>query len=396
MLKQWLKKDLIFLPTMLVLLLIVPCLFCWILGGLYVEDIPFGVVDLDNSALSRQIVKGLEDHPGLDVQFMEDQQTLEQAIDYKEIYGGIVIPQNFSRSLSNKTPKSLLTVLDGTNMLICNNMMAYVSAVTGTYNAGAMMKLLESSDMTADAAMRTYNTFQYVDRTLYDPYMSYMSYLLYLLAPYILQMIFVCLFAVPLFSELNQQIIHVGWRRTLKVRWLEVLVRCGYVYLLSASSSWIGYCLADYFFGLPLRGTTLLYFILIGAFELALLAISMMIGAIVRPQHCSYVFCTYIVLAMVLLMTNGAIWLSYLMSNGLFETIGCLWPFAHVAMPFKLLSLKGAGWSMLSPYVGRCLHYMIFWMVMAFAVTLCKREWYRWHDKKAIQQSTISEHSNTL
>ena len=72
MLKQWLKKDHIAIQMLLLASLLLPCLFCWLLGNLYVENIPLGVVDLDNSSFSRQIIRGLEDHPGFTVQYVED------------------------------------------------------------------------------------------------------------------------------------------------------------------------------------------------------------------------------------------------------------------------------------------------------------------------------------
>ena len=153
MIGRWLKKDLHAMPTTLLFCLLLPCLFCWFLGNLYVENIPFGVVDLDNSALSRQIVRGLEDHPGLAVSKVTDQQTLENDI-YRKVYnGGMVIPEGFSEALHNKTPKNILTIVDSTNTLIGNNAMAYASAVTGTYGAGAMLTFLEASGMPATAAM---------------------------------------------------------------------------------------------------------------------------------------------------------------------------------------------------------------------------------------------------
>ena len=184
MLIKWLKKDVIAIAVLVVMPLILPCLFSWLLGNLYVEQIPFGVVDLDNSALSRQIIRGMEDHPGLDIVFVENQHTLEEQIYSKNLYGGMVIPTDFYKNLTGKHPKDLLTLIDGTNTLIASNTMGYVSAVTNTYGAGVMLSLLEAQGMTAPVATHTYNTFQYVERTLYDPYLSYMSFLLYFVMLY--------------------------------------------------------------------------------------------------------------------------------------------------------------------------------------------------------------------
>lgn len=385
MLKQWLKQDRTALQMLLLASLALPCLFCWMLGNLYVEHIPFGVVDLDHSSFSRQIIRGLEDHPGLEVYFVEDQSSLEQQIYGKELNGGMIIPENFYKELQAKHPEELLTVIDGTNTLIANNIMAYVSAVTGTYSAGVMLSILEANGMPADAAMHTYNTFQYGERTLYDPYMSYLSYLIYFIMPYLVQMTVVCIFALPMFSALHQELVQQGIRALSGKKWLELAVRWGYIYVVSALASWIGFCLADYFFGLPVRGTMGCYFLLLGAFEIALGAAAMLLATFIRPKHCLYFFELLLCLGMVLLITNGAIWLPYLMPEGLFKLVGFLWPFAHVALPFKYLNMKGAGLDILTPAIVDCLQYAAFWAVVAIAITSLQRQWHLWRKNKQAQ-----------
>lgn len=391
MLIKWLKKDVIAIAVLVVMPLILPCLFGWLLGNLYVEQIPFGVVDLDNSALSRQIIRGMEDHPGLDVVFVENQHTLEEQIYSKNLYGGMVIPTDFYKNLTGKHPKDLLTLIDGTNTLIASNTMGYVSAVTNTYGAGVMLSLLEAQGMTAPVATHTYNTFQYVERTLYDPYLSYMSFLLYFVMPYVMQIGFVGVFAVPLFAALRLDIQHGGWRTLRPLLMTEILVRCFFVYFCSAIASWTGFCLADYFFGLPLRGTMANYFILLGAFELALLAISMFLGTLLKPQHCHYVLDCLIVLGMVIFMTSGAVWLPYLMPEGTHQAVGCIWPFSHVALSFKYLNMKGAGLDILMPAILNCLRYAAFWGCAAIAVTGLQRLWYLLRHRDETDSATVSQ-----
>lgn len=87
----------------------------------------------------------------MEVYPVEDQAELEQQIYGKTLSGGMIIPENFYKELQAKHPKDLLTVIDGTNTLIANNIMAYVSTVTGTYGAGVTLSLLEANGMSADA-----------------------------------------------------------------------------------------------------------------------------------------------------------------------------------------------------------------------------------------------------
>ena len=65
MLKQWLKKDHIAIQMLLLASLLLPCLFCWLLGNLYVENIPLGVVDLDNSSFPGRLSADWKTIPAL-------------------------------------------------------------------------------------------------------------------------------------------------------------------------------------------------------------------------------------------------------------------------------------------------------------------------------------------
>ncbi len=149
------------------------------------------------------------------------------------------------RELQAKHPEELLTIIDGTNTLIANNIMAYVSAVTGTYSAGVMLSILEANGMPADAAMHTYNTFQYGERTLYDPYMSYLSYLIYFIMPHLGADdggMYLCLADVFCAASGAGAAGNTG---PFREETAGLAVRWGYIYVVSALASWIGFVTAD-------------------------------------------------------------------------------------------------------------------------------------------------------
>ncbi len=141
----------------------------------------------------------------------------------------------------------------------------------------------------------------------------------------------VCIFALPMFSALHQELVQQGIRALSGKKRLELAVRWGYIYVVSALASWIGFCLADYFLAYRFAAPWAVTFLLLGAFEIALGAAAMLLATFIRPKHCLHFFELLLCLGMVLLITNGAIWLPYLMPDGLFKLVGFLWPFAHVA-----------------------------------------------------------------
>lgn len=64
-------------------------LVSFVYSKVFVENIPFGVVDLDNSSLSRNIVQQLKNHPGLKISYYTDSEVeLENAIKKKQVNGG--------------------------------------------------------------------------------------------------------------------------------------------------------------------------------------------------------------------------------------------------------------------------------------------------------------------
>ena len=97
-------------------------LLSYVWSNVYVENIPFGIVDLDNTALSRTVIEQLSNCPSLDVNnFFDSESELQQAMKERKVHGGIIIPDNFSSDVSaKKSPKAEILV-DGTNMLIGGN-----------------------------------------------------------------------------------------------------------------------------------------------------------------------------------------------------------------------------------------------------------------------------------
>lgn len=57
---EFIRKDGKLLLVLLAIPIIVQLGLCYFFGGIYIENIPFGIANLDNSSLSRTIVQGFE------------------------------------------------------------------------------------------------------------------------------------------------------------------------------------------------------------------------------------------------------------------------------------------------------------------------------------------------
>lgn len=83
-----LKEEKSHIISMFVMPIIAAFILGLLTGNPFVENIPFGVVDNDNSTLSRTIVQQLKIHPGLNVNYYADSESeLEQLIKEKKSMG---------------------------------------------------------------------------------------------------------------------------------------------------------------------------------------------------------------------------------------------------------------------------------------------------------------------
>lgn len=363
--KEVLRKDKSILIMLLIVPLIVPFFMHFVYGNIYVEDIPFGIVDLDNSSLSRTIVQGLDNHPGLDTDYVYySEKELEEAILHKKVCGGIIIPRGLSKDMNSnsKSPKVLL-IVDGTNIMVGNNAAGYVSAVLGTFNAGIQMSFLEGNGMPADSAQKTIGTFSYGERVLYEPFLSYIANIVYILIPFLIQTYFLTCFLLPAFVEEKHYWIRYDLTKTEKRQRIQfLLTRVLVVSVFVCFASYAAFLAYAHVRNMPLRGSLAKYFIVLFCFLLALSAISVVLTAFFNEKNMIYFIEFYYIISSVIMVTSGAVWPEYMMPGFVVSLIKTIWPFFHVALPIKFINLKGVGWDQIFGYAGNSLIYFIVWL----------------------------------
>lgn len=337
-------------------------LVSFVYSKVFVENIPFGVVDLDNSSLSRSIIQQLKNHPGLKVNYYTDSEAeLENAIKKKQVNGGIVIPEDFSKNLSLKKSPNALILVDGTNMLIGGNALGYSSAVLGTLSAGIQLNVLQGNNLLPATAKSVLGTFSYVERTLYDPQSSYIRNLAYTVVPFSIQMTFLTQFLVPLLIEKKKAL------STIKIRSKEgmknicnILARILLISTIAIISSFIALCIIGKKYSLPLRGDILIYVVLMCLFLINLTAVGLVFSSFINNNV--YFFQFYLMSNLVIMMSCGVTYPEYMMPTGFYQIVKAIWPFIHVAIPLKYLNLKGVGWDVIFPYINSGLKYTLFWL----------------------------------
>lgn len=337
-------------------------LLSYVWSNVYVENIPFGIVDLDNSSLSRTVIEQLSNCPSLKVNhFFESESELQQAIKDKIVHGGIVIPQNFSTDVSMKKSPKAQVIVDGTNMLIGGNALSGAATVLGTLSAGTELKMLQGNGMYPSVAKTAIGTFSYVQRILYDPQGSYIRNMAYTLPPLIIQMSFLCEFFIPLLIKKREEFVEMKIRsKEFVSSILDIFTRIVLFSVVATIGTFVGLCLIKKYFSLPMRGEIWIYVVLMMAFFSNLIGFGLVFSAIIKKMD--YFIFVYTVCSTPFMLTSGVAYPFYMMPDSLAFWIKFISPLAQVATPLKILNLKGIGWDIILPYFKEIIGYSLFWI----------------------------------
>ncbi|SMB79596.1 ABC-2 type transport system permease protein [Desulfonispora thiosulfatigenes DSM 11270] len=335
---------------------------CFIFSKIFVLDIPFAVVDMDNSSLSRTITQQLEIHPGLNVStYLDSESELEAAIKSKEVVGGIIIPKGFNKDAVKLNGPKASIIVDGTNMLTGGNALSCSSTVLGTLNAGFQLNVLQGGNVLPYSAKQSLSSFSFEERILYDNQLSYMRNMVYILMPFVIQMLFVTGFLVPTLSREKKQLASIEIsKKEGRKRILILVARILMIISITIIASFIGLLFTGKLYAVPLRGNVWIYAALMAIFLVNLTAISLVIASVVENMTLFLQF--YGMTNLIVMLTSAVPWPEHMMPPGFAAVVKSIWPYIHVALPLKLLNLKGSGWGVMLPYIKEGIGYTLFWL----------------------------------
>lgn len=164
---------------MMAILLLVPVGYMLLFGALYshnkVREMPTVVIDEDRSQLSRDIVQAFEQSETFRIiEETGSEQALLEKIETGEAQVGLVIPSGLSKEIKQGKQGEVMTIIDGSNMIIANAGLRAASDIVQTFSAGISLKRLEAKGLAPANAFSIF--FGY--RLLYNPGLDYSTFLL--------------------------------------------------------------------------------------------------------------------------------------------------------------------------------------------------------------------------
>lgn len=357
--KNIIKNDIRNAFIMTVMLISIILLFSYMWSKIYIENIPFGIVDNDNSAISRNIVSQFKNHSGLDVKYFADsEEELQTAIRERKINAGIIIPKNFSMDIRMQKYPKVLIIIDNSNILIGGNALSYSMSVLGTVNAGTQIKMMEGRGMYPSLTKTTVGTFTYVERTLYDPQGGYIRNLIYIIVPLVIQLLFITRFSLPMFIEKKKQFYSVKiFSKECRNIILDIIIRTFIQATIGIIGSLIALLLTKKIFSLPLRGDILIYVMIMYMFYFCLTSFSLVFASCIN--NVAYFIQGFLTFNLGFSFIAGVVYPLYKMPENLLTIINIFSPLTHFAVSLKILNLKGVGWGVLGNELRGAINYSI-------------------------------------
>jgi ABC-2 type transport system permease protein len=144
-----------------------------------VRETPVGVVDLDRSSLSRQLVRWVDAHEAVQVTLRATEPAaLEAAVQAGDISGYLVIPAGFRADVLRGRRAVVVYGGDADRFLVFKQVLGGLAEATGTLSAGVEVRRLQAAGQTAGQALVAQGPVTLRLRPLFNTRESYGAYLI--------------------------------------------------------------------------------------------------------------------------------------------------------------------------------------------------------------------------
>lgn len=338
-------------------------LFGYVYSNIYVQDIPFAVLDLDESSSSRMVIDNFSDSKGLDVSgTVSTQAELEELLLSGRISGGLVIPDHFEKDVQAKQSPTLLVFIDGSNIVIGNNIYSYSSTIINTLGIGVQMSVLQGGSIVPYTAEQYLKTMSFTDRMLYDPQMGYMRYVFAGLLGVLIQQTYLSVLSSRYMDAKKELASHFDQAEPgfPNGELIQSTIR---LMCLSAIAFFTCLFIANRLFDYPIRGNTLELLAVIVLFLVNMTAVTILITSLFDDTaHCAQ-FCMF--LSVPTLLTSGYIWPEFMMAPHFASIVKSVWPLYYLVNPLRGICMKGADFADIFPYLTGGLLFAAVWLTVS-------------------------------
>jgi ABC-2 type transport system permease protein len=280
----WLRRR----PFLLLLTTLLPLGLMALLTGIFSHGLatrlPIAVLDLDDSDLSRMIVRMIDATPDAAVKtHVGELAEGRQLIRSSQIYGLLYLPQNLQRDVFSGRRPEVVFFYNTQKMTPGNLVLRGVSNAVVTAAAGIQLSLRTSEGQPAEIAQADLTPIPVQTNALFNPTLNYLHFLLAALLPSLLQIVIVTTssYSAGLDIETNHRLLSL--RRLGGGLWPALAGKLLPYTLLYLSLLLVTDGVLFHFFDLPLRGNPALLLAAGILFILACQLLGVLLALLLKP-----------------------------------------------------------------------------------------------------------------
>jgi ABC-2 type transport system permease protein len=344
------KKEMIHMlrdPRTLVFIFLMPIMQLVLLGFVNntdVKNVPTAIFNQDNSRASRDLLDSFDATGYFSFDYaVYSQVEVYNLIDSGKAAVGIIIPPNYGTDLAIGKTSDVLVLLDGANPTVAGSVMSAAALVGQAHGASVRAKQLSLRGPAGGGA----SPVDVRTRVLYNPDLISSYNLVPGLIAMILFQTATSLTALAIVKERERGTIEQLIVTPIR-SWELVVAKIIPYILVSFANTVLIMAVGTFLFGVPLRGSLILLFSLVGLYLLPTLGLGLLISTAARTQQQAQ------------LMTMPIMLPSMLLSGVFFPTsslpvflqmIGNLLPLTYFVYILRSILIKGVGLNMIMPQV---------------------------------------------
>jgi ABC-2 type transport system permease protein len=345
------KKEMIHMlrdPRTLVFIFLMPIMQLVLLGFVNntdIRNVPTVVFNQDNSRASRALLDSFNATGYFSFDYaVYSQVEVNDLIDSGKASVGIVIPPNYGSNLATGKTADVLVLLDGANPTIAGSVLSAAALVGQAHGASVRTKQLSLRGPVGGAGSSPVDVRT---RVLYNPDLLASYNLVPGLVAMILFQTATSLTALAIVKERERGTIEQLIVTPIR-SWELIVAKIIPYILVSFANTVLIMAVATFLFGVPLRGSLVLLFSLVGLYLLPTLGLGLLISTAAHTQQQAQLMTMPIMLPS--MMLSGVFFPISSMPVFL-QAVGNLLPLTYFVYILRSIVVKGVGLNMIMPQV---------------------------------------------
>jgi ABC-2 type transport system permease protein len=334
-------------PRTLVFIFLMPIMQLVLLGFVNntdIKNVPTVVFNQDNSRASRSLLDSFNSTGYFSFDYaVYSQEEVNDLIDSGKASVGIIIPPNYGTNLTTGKTADVLVLLDGSNPTIAGSVLSAAALVGQAHGASVRTKQLSlrgpAGGVASPVDVRT--------RVLYNPDLLSSYNIVPGLVAMILFQTATSLTALAIVKERERGTIEQLIVTPIR-SWELIVAKIIPYILVSFANTILIMAVGTFLFGVPLRGSLVLLFSLVGLYLLPTLGLGLLISTSARTQQQAQLMTMPIMLPSMLL---SGVFFPTSSLRVFLQMVGNLLPLTYFVYILRSIVIKGVGLNMIMPQV---------------------------------------------